>query len=199
MLKQITEVLDKSPESLKEFALASQIVQAEAKKFFIELFRGNKWRRSGILWWNLIDGWPQMSDAVVDYYFDKKLAYYFIKNSQKQLFVMLKEPNNWVQEIVIVNDYLFPQSVNFKVTDVDTGEIIMSKNIYVSENNNTVAGNIPFVHGQKRFLIIDWETESETGRNHYLSGHPPFSLEQYLKWLEKSGLFVEWLEKTENW
>jgi len=140
-----------------------------------------------------------MSDAVVDYYFDKKLAYHYIKNAQKQLFVMLKEPNNWTQEVVIVNDYLSPQSVNFKITDINTGEIFMQKEIFVGKNNNTLAGGIPFVHGQKRFLIIEWETESEKGKNHYLSGHPPFSLEQYLKWLEMSGMFDEWLEKTKNW
>ncbi|MCL2776280.1 MAG: hypothetical protein FWD71_23505, partial [Oscillospiraceae bacterium] len=76
MLNQVAAVFDKPVDNLKDFAMASQIVQAEAKKFFIELFRGSKWRRSGILWWNIIDGWTQMSDAVVDYYFDKKLAYY---------------------------------------------------------------------------------------------------------------------------
>ena len=202
MLKQVAEVFDKPSDSinnLKDFAIASQIVQAEAKKFFIELFRGNKWRRSGILWWNLIDGWPQLSDAVVDYYFDKKLAYYYIKNSQKQLTVILREPNNWVQEIVIVNDYLSPQTVNYKVTDIDTTEVLASGKIAVGANSNSIAGSIPFVHGQKRFLIIDWDTESEKGKNHYLSGHPPFSPEQYLKWIEKSDMFAEWVEKTAKW
>ncbi|MCL1858517.1 MAG: hypothetical protein FWF92_04715 [Oscillospiraceae bacterium] len=201
MLNQIAEVFDKSPENLKDFVLASQIVQAEAKKFFIELFRGNKWRRSGILWWNLMDGWPQFSDAIVDYYFDKKLAYYFIKNSQEQLTVILREPDNWKQEIVIVNDYLSPQSVNFKIIDIDTSEILKSGNIIVSENSNIIAGNIPFVHGQKRFLVIEWHIENNNinGKNHYLSGHPPFSHEQYIKWLDKSGMFDEWLDKTQDW
>ena len=26
------------------------------------------WRRTGIIWWNVIDGWPQISDAVMDWY-----------------------------------------------------------------------------------------------------------------------------------
>ena len=50
-----------------------RVWKAEAKKFFIESARLRKWRTSGILWWNVIDGWPQFSDAVVDYYFGKKL------------------------------------------------------------------------------------------------------------------------------
>ncbi|MCL2814531.1 MAG: hypothetical protein FWD23_08015 [Oscillospiraceae bacterium] len=195
MFKQIDEVFGKTPESLEEFAAASQIVQAEAKKFFIELFRGGKGRRSGILWWNLIDGWPQFSDAVTDYYFDKKLAYHYIKNSQKQLFVMLREPDNWVQEVAVVNDYLCPQRVSFKITDIDTAEILASGVSDAGENSSVTAARIPFVRGKKRFLAIDWETTSEKGRNHYLSGHPPFSLEQYLGWIEKSGMFEEWRRK----
>ena len=195
MFKQIDEVFGKTPESLEEFAAASQIVQAEAKKFFIELFRGAKWRRSGILWWNLIDGWPQFSDAVTDYYFDKKLAYHYIKNSQRQLFVMLREPDNWVQEAAIVNDYLCPQTVSFKITDIDTAEILASGVFDAGANSNATAARIPFVRGKKRFLVIDWETKTEKGKNHYLSGHPPFSLEQYLGWIEKSGMFEEWRQK----
>ena len=140
-----------------------------------------------------------MSDAVVDYYFDKKLAYYYIKISQKQLFVMLKEPNNWAQEIVVVNDYLSPQSVKYKVTNIDNSEILASGSVFVSANSNAIVGSMPFVHGQKRFLVIEWQTESETGKNHYLSGHPPFSLEQYLNWVDKSGMFEEWRDKTKTW
>jgi len=218
MLKQIAAVFDRPPENLKEFALMSQIVQAEAKKFFIEFFRGNKWRRSGILWWNLIDGWPQFSDAVVDYYFEKKLAYYYIKNSQKQLFIMLKEPDNCMQEIIIVNDYLSPQTVWFQITDVDTGDMLVEMNrIVVEANSNLIAGRIPSAQGQKRFLKIGWDTETDLGNNYYLLGKPPFSLEQYLNWLKKSGMFIsqepkstdivdfkklgfsDWLLKTKNW
>jgi beta-mannosidase len=77
MTNQIREMFGTVPDNLEDYAFASQCVQAEAKKYFIELFRTMKWRRTGILWWNLIDGWPQFSDAVVDYYFEKKLAFDF--------------------------------------------------------------------------------------------------------------------------
>ena len=39
-----------------------------------------------------MDGWPQFSDAVVDYYFARKLAYYFIQRSQEPLCLVLQEP-----------------------------------------------------------------------------------------------------------
>ena len=44
------------------------------------------------LWWNLLDGWPQVSDAVVDHYFCKKLAYNYIKRSQQPVCLMFDEP-----------------------------------------------------------------------------------------------------------
>ena len=74
MEKQIRQLFGEVPDTAEKFALASQISQAEADKFYIELFRCKKPVKSGVLWWNLIDGWPQFSDAVVDYYFKKKLA-----------------------------------------------------------------------------------------------------------------------------
>lgn len=75
MTKQIKELFGEVPKDLDTFILASQSVQAEAKKFFIESWRIKKGDRSGILWWNLRDGWPIVSDAIVDYYNRKKLAY----------------------------------------------------------------------------------------------------------------------------
>ena len=50
-----------------------------ALKYWIELSRSRKGRTWGLLWWNLRDGWPIISDGVVDYYFGKKKAYDAIK------------------------------------------------------------------------------------------------------------------------
>ena len=79
MANQIKVLFGEEFNDLETFSLASQLSQAEAVKFFIERFRSQKWRRTGLIWWNLIDGWPQISDAVVDYYYNKKIAYSFIK------------------------------------------------------------------------------------------------------------------------
>ncbi len=68
MARQVRELFGFIPEDLDTFAYASQVSQAEAFKFFIEMFRSAKWRRTGIIWWNLLDGWPQISDAVVYLY-----------------------------------------------------------------------------------------------------------------------------------
>ena len=91
MTKQIRHVFGDVPEDLDDFILASQIVQAEADKFFIESWRARKWDRTGILWWNLRDGWPILSDAIVDYYNRKKLAYTYIQRSQADICAVVSE------------------------------------------------------------------------------------------------------------
>jgi len=185
MAKQIRELFGEVPETLEDFAFASQVSQAEAKKFFIELFRANKWRRTGIIWWNLMDGWPQFSDAIVDYYFTKKLAYDFIKASQRPLCVVLREPENWRQEIVACNDTRDEIPLAYTVTDVGTGEVVAAGEGRAAADAVTVVGEVPFSMGDKRFYVIEWESASGRARNHYLAGNPPFDLGQYREWLER--------------
>ena len=94
MINQIKTIFGEVPTDLDSFIIASQIVQAEAKKYFIEFWRMSKFERNGILWWNLRDGWPLISDAIVDYYGSKKLAYQYIKRVQTNVCVMIGDAAN---------------------------------------------------------------------------------------------------------
>jgi beta-mannosidase len=80
-VKHVVKLFGSYNKDVNVFAKQSQISQAEALKFFIEHFRISKPTRTGLLWWNIIDGWPQLSDAVVDWYGCKKLAYHYIKRT----------------------------------------------------------------------------------------------------------------------
>ena len=187
MAKQIAELFAEIPDNLADFSFASQAVQAEAKKFFIEMFRMAKWKRTGILWWNLMDGWPQFSDAVVDYYFNKKLAYGFIKNSQLDVCVALGEPDGWEQAVVALNDTRSDVVIDCEITDLDTDEMIFGGTFTARADRSAVIGSIPFARNKKRFFVIRWEGEA-SGINHYLAGQPPFTLCEYRRWLELSGV-----------
>jgi beta-mannosidase len=192
MAKQVKELFGEIPDNLEDFAFASQVSQAEAKKFFIELFRAHKWRRTGIIWWNLLDGWPQLSDAIVDYYFEKKLAFDYIKRAQASLCLMLREPQRWGQELVVVNDTREELPLNYRVRDLDNGETLAESAATAAPEAVTVLDKIPFFASQKRFYVLSWQSPLGEGINHYLSGHPPFSLAQYRQW--SSTLAFEILE-----
>ncbi|HEX2950213.1 MAG TPA: glycoside hydrolase family 2 [Armatimonadota bacterium] len=188
MANQIRELFGHVPDALEDFAFASQAAQAEATKFFIELFRSTKWRRTGIIWWNLIDGWPQFSDAVIDYYFVKKLAFHTIKAAQQPLCLMLREPADWRQQLVAVNDLRRELSIQYSLRDIDTDDILARGERLVPANSIAVVDQVPFSMGEKRCYLIEWHSEIGTGQNYYLVGNPPFTLPQYRMWIEKSGI-----------
>lgn len=183
MADQVREMFGSVPDNLDDFALASQISQAEAKKFFIEMFRTGQPNRTGIIWWNLIDGWPQFSDAVVDYYFRKKLAFYYIKRVQQPVILSMKEPANWNLELVSVNDTAEPVEIRFSVKDALAGTTVCQGGATVPQGVKRLA-QIPYSQGEKRFYLIEWEQNGHRGRNHYLAGNPPFSLEEYRAFLK---------------
>lgn len=186
MAKQIRELFGEVPSNLDDFAFASQVSQAEAMKYFIELFRTTKWRRTGIIWWNVIDGWPQFSDAVVDYYFSKKLAYHVIKRSQSPVCLALGEPQEWIQELVACNDTRSDIELEYRIANIDSGEVMMEGAAASYADRATVIGHIPFASGCQRFYTIEWEGAGVAGRSHYLAGDPPFDLATYRGWLEKA-------------
>ena len=135
MANQVRELFGVIPEDLESFALASQIVEAEAVKFFIEATRLRKWRTSGILWWNLIDGWPQFSDSVVDYYFGIKLAYHYIRRVQQPVCVIIGEPGPGKQlPVIIANDALQPVEVDYRITA--GGEVVSAGQFVAPANQN---------------------------------------------------------------
>jgi beta-mannosidase len=190
MSNQIRELFGTVPDNLDDYAFASQCVQAEALKFFVEWFRAGMWRRTGILWWNLADGWPQFSDAVIDYYGREKLACAYLRRAQQPLHLILREPAAWRQELVASNVGREPTRLTrFSVRDAETGEILLEgTDAPVPGDAVTVLGTVPFSAGTKRFLLLDWESDTYgPARSHYLAGHPPFALADYRRWLAAVG------------
>lgn len=193
MLSQIEVLFGKAPESLEELVLTSQISQAEAKKFFVERFRSAKWRRTGLIWWNLVDGWPQFSDSVVDYYYGKKLAYEFIKRSQLPVALMFREPENGKIELVAANEFPKGTDVSYKVYNMKTGEIVLESAAFVDRFSSTAIASLPYDEASLEFYFIEWQAGELHGVNHYVAGKAPYDLEQYTAIMNKYGL----LNKTE--
>ncbi len=189
MANQVKEVFGSIPEDMESFALASQISQAEAKKFFIEYTRARKWATSGLIWWNVMDGWPQFSDAIVDYYFSKKLAYHYIWRSQRPVLVMLGEPGSGKYlPVIACNDTNSPADVRYSVTDAASGKPVSQGEIHLDPNQTWQADRIRGYASDQRLYLIEWQVGGTTFGNHYLSGTPPFSLETYRGWLEQIAL-----------
>lgn len=185
MVNQIREFFGINPDSLEDFAFQSQCVQAEALKFFIELFRIGKWRRTGIIWWNLCDGWPQFSDAIVDYYFEKKLAFDYVKCSQTPLCLMVREAQDWKHVLVACNDSREHADISYRVWNLDTRETLCSGQRKAHADSATWIDEFPATTTQNHFLVIEWTATGISGANHYLTGQPAYDPNQYRVWIQK--------------
>lgn len=180
MTNQIAKVFGEVPRDLDDFISASQIVQAEAKKYFIEFWRTGKPYRCGILWWNLRDGWPILSDAITDYFFSKKLAYYYIKRVQENAIVAVND----ALEVIAVNDTFKPAEGKVEISDIEGGKVLFEANFKIPPNGKTLVGNVSGLPSERGMLLIKYEIDGKEQLNHYLYGKPPFDLKKYRKWAE---------------
>ena len=185
MLKQIRAFMGDVPESLDDFILASQVTQAEAMKFFVESWRQQKGRRWGILWWNLRDGWPLISDSVVDYYNRPKLAYSYIREAQRDVQAICGETEGGRHPVFIVNDTLKPVHGRVRVLDLDRGAALLEVSFEVPANGRVQAGSIPHPERPEMWRL-EWDL-AEEGRyaSHYLAIEGVVKFSQYREWMKK--------------
>lgn len=179
MEKQVRQLFGTVPTDPEEYILASQISQAEAKKYFIERIRVRRPKTTGIIWWNLLDGWPQMSDAVVDYYFTKKLAYFYIKRSQAPFVIAADELAGWHLPIYACNDTMQKKEGHLTARDACKDAIVYECDFCAERNKSTQIARIPIYYSEQKILIFEWAVDGERGMNHYLCGYPPISLDMY--------------------
>ena len=188
MLKQIHSLFGEVPGNLGDFIRASQITQAEAMKFFVEFWRQGKGRRNGILWWNLRDGWPIISDSVVDYYNQKKLAYSYIKQVQQDVQVICGEAADGQHPVVVVNDTLAEVKGQVQISQLSPSRALFEESFSSPRNGRIELGTIP-VPNMPAMWRIKWQLrDGSSHQSHYLAAHPPIRLQDYLSWMKELGM-----------
>jgi beta-mannosidase len=200
MTDQVRHMFTDIPRDLATYAKMSQISQAEAFKYFIERFRTAKWRRTGIIWWNLLDGWPQISDAVVNYDFTPKLAYHFIGRVQKPLHMAFSDPADGRFSLVGINDTSKDEVFTYTVkditglpvgTDLTTVPALLSGEATVPADTATPVASLPTTGMDDRFLLIEW-TDSHGGHtSHFILEPKHLDYTTYMQALELCG-FDDW-------
>ena len=125
------------------------------------------------------DGWPQISDAVVDYYGARKLAYAVIKRIQQDVCVMIDEPKDGQHAVVAVNDTLRP--VALEATVRNGPRSLLQKTTAIPANGKVHLGMV-LPSPTTAFYTIDWTIDTQTGHNHYLAGPRPFEVSACRAW-----------------
>lgn len=131
----------------------------------------------------MIDCWPQFSDAIVDYYFGRKLAYWYIKRVQQPVCIMMDEPRSWNCRVIVGNDSLRAALGVYSILDANTKTILMEGKFKVEANTNFEIGKIRVSHSEHRLFLIEWSIDRIRYGNHYLLGRPSLSFERYKSWL----------------
>lgn len=183
MTKQVRLFFGEVPADLDDFIIASQITQAEAMKFLVEYWRQGKGERTGMLWWNLRDGWPILSDAVVDYYGRKKLAYYYLKNAQQALVIIVGEAENGVHPVYVVNDTREAHSGHVVIRHAGDNGIMLDDAFNISPHGIKTIANLSSGEYAQMWTITWTGAQDSLCHNHYLAGSPPFTLGIYKQWL----------------
>ena len=170
MTNQVARMFGAVERDFDEFVAQSQFFQAEALKTMVELFRSRKFTRAtGLVWWNVRDGWPQLSDAVVDWYGGRKAAFAALRDAQRPVLALLLDDHAaW-----IVNDTLSPAAVRATYRDRASGAVLLDGEWSVPANAALRIGEVPF-EGQG-VIDIEYAVDGAPAeRNHYLYGAPPF-------------------------
>ena len=188
---QVITLFGKVEEDFSDFVRQSQISQAEAKKYFIEKFRIGKWKRTGIIWWNLLDGWPQVSDAIVDYYYTRKLGFHYIKRSQAPVCLMFDEPEDGKLRLVAVND--LPENKNISYTvkkymGTTNDVVVLSGDISLEADTAASVDSITISENEKEFYYMEWTMDGKTYKNHYFTNIIDIDYQIYMQALKKYGM-----------
>lgn len=184
ILRSVSLLFGSAPDNLGDLVLASQIAQAEALKTWIERCRLRSPECSGILWWNMIDCWPQFSDAIVDYYGKRKLAYAYVQQAQQPACIIIDEPKDGILDVILDNDSRHEATGAFRVSDADTGDLVLEGSLAAPPRARIVLGQIHRPAAEQGMLVAAWQVDGEWRRNHYLAGVPAFDLDRYKAWLE---------------
>jgi beta-mannosidase len=124
----------------------------------------------------------------------KKLAYFYLKQSQKPFIITFSEPHEWHIGLTAVNNSSGAVEFNYTVRDYGTGKTVLSGRGKCGEAESLKIGRLSYSHGEKKLYLIDWDAEQFSGKNHYLAGNPPFELSWYKDFL--NDVYGDWLEET---
>jgi beta-mannosidase len=178
------------PEPSGDLALAVNIVCGEVFKFAIEWSRSRKFRKTGVLWWSLLDMWPMMFNfSVVDYNLrPKQPCFSWIRRSQQPVCLMVvTDDDDSPPELFAVNDTLEPVTGSYRITCVDaTGaEQELDGGVFALESNGNGKVRSPFADAGVGLWLIQWQIGDRSFTNHYINARPPYGFEVYAGWVQR--------------
>lgn len=125
------------PTELKDYIYVSQLLQANGMRVAIEAHRRNMPYCMGTMFWQLNDCWPVASWSVIDYYGDRKAAFYTVKQCYADVMISVLQEDQTVSTW-LVNDTPsdMPLTLKYALMTFD-GRIIRSDSLPVQLKANS--------------------------------------------------------------
>ena len=173
-----------SPDNPEELVAAVNFYVGDLFKSAIESWRMQKFRRTGILWWSLLDMWPMAFNySMTDSNFRKKYPFEVIRLSQQPVALMGEEPvGKAVPKLHVVNDTAYPQTGSYTVLAED-GKELFCGTFSVEANGREELVDLPLKGGEACFL--EWACGGYSGKNYYLNPAEPYDFDRCRKLAEK--------------
>lgn len=158
----INYLFENAPQDENGKLLASQLYQAEAYKFVVELCRSRE-ENNGILLWTLRENWPSFSSALVDYYGVRKPAFDAVRASYAPLQCVI-DVEDGIAKCYLVNDRLDARHVFVRITD-ENGTERFSAQVRTQENRAvTELAELPV--REQTLLLTELRNKTRTVRNY---------------------------------
>jgi len=180
---------DFSYDELSDYTIAVNIVCANVFKEVIEYSRSEKWNKTGVLWWSLMDMWPMMFNySVVDYELHKKLPYYWIRQSQQHVCLMAVRDKDCKEiSLYSANETLKNQRGRYSIRAIDCKgkevDAVASGKFLALPNVNRMIQRLP-ESDEAQLWIIEWEHDGKTCYNHFVTGSAPYDFEAWKIWVD---------------
>ena len=161
---------DFSFEEWKDYTLAMNLFCAELYKEVIEYSRVTRWTKTGVLWWSLIDMWPMWFNySVIDWQFNRKLPYYWIRQSQQEFMLSaVRVEEDGELGLYAVNDHMCAHTVQYSVTAYDesgNAQRIASGICHQEPNSSSLIQRIAESESPQLW-IIRWSDNGVEHMNH---------------------------------
>lgn len=121
----------------------------------------------------------------MDYYYNQKLAYHYIKRSQQPVCLMLDEPENGKCRLVAVNDTPCDQQLDYTVRRFSDHQIVLSGSCVVPGDGIVQPDSLAVAENEKEFYNIHWTIAGKDYQNHYFTNILDIDYEGYLNALKE--------------
>ena len=112
-----------------------------------------------------------------------------LKGVQKSVMLMFRDPSKTAGklELIAANDTLKEKIVSYKVTDIETGDVLISGEGQVPPLSSFKIAQIPAIEKQG-LLVIEFTVDGKAYKNHFLTGEAKYDYKQVVEWFKKADL-----------